>query len=99
MRNALEKVKALAQFDQIAFSAHEGAKWTTLVKPNTFPRMSKIEAIEAEIRSLPRNEAEQLQDWLSDFLEDRAELNPEFVKSIERGKADLSAGRVRIEKP
>jgi len=60
--------------------------------------MSKIEAIEAEIRSLPRSEAERLQDWLSEYLEDHAELNPEFVKSIERGKADLKAGRVRIEK-
>ena len=59
--------------------------------------MSKLEAIEAEIRSLPRSEAERLQDWLSD-LEDQAELNPEFVKSIERGKADLKAGRVEIEK-
>ena len=61
--------------------------------------MSKLEAIEAEIRALPREKAEQLQDWLSAYLEDRAELNPEFVKSIERGKADLKANRVRIEKP
>jgi hypothetical protein len=61
--------------------------------------MSKLEAIEAEIRTLPRDKAEELQDWLSSYLEDRAELNPEFVKSIERGKADLKAGRVRVEKP
>ena len=60
--------------------------------------MSKREAIEAEIRSLPRNEAEQLQDWLSEYLEDQAELNPEFVKSIERGKTDLKAGRARTER-
>lgn len=61
--------------------------------------MSKLETIESQIRSLPRQEAEALQDWLSEYLEDRAELNPEFVKSIERGNADLQAGRVRIEKP
>ena len=61
--------------------------------------MSKLEAIEAEIRSLPREKAQQLQDWLSEYLEDQAELNPEFLKSIERGNADLAAGRVRIEKP
>jgi len=60
--------------------------------------MSKLEAIEAEIRSLPRDKAEELQDWLSEFLEDRAELNPAFVESIERGNADLKAGRVRVEK-
>jgi hypothetical protein len=61
--------------------------------------MSKLETIEAQIRELPRDAAEELQDWLSDYLEDRAELNPAFVESIERGKADLEAGRVRVEKP
>jgi mRNA-degrading endonuclease RelE of RelBE toxin-antitoxin system len=61
--------------------------------------MSQLETIAAQIRSLPRRDAEELQDWLSEYLEDQAELNPEFVKSIERGNADLQAGRVRIEKP
>lgn len=61
--------------------------------------MSKLESIEAEIRSLPREKAEELQDWLSEYLEDQAELNPAFIESIERGKADLKAGRVRVEKP
>jgi hypothetical protein len=60
--------------------------------------MSKLELIEAEIRGLPLEKAEELQDWLSEYLEERAELNPKFVESIERGKADLKAGRVRIEK-
>lgn len=60
--------------------------------------MSKLEAIEAEIRALSRTEAEELQDWLSEYLEDHAELNPKFVESIERGKADIKAGRVRVEK-
>jgi hypothetical protein len=61
--------------------------------------MSKVEAVEAEIRSWPREEAERLQDWLSEYLEDRAELNPAFIESIERGNADLNAGRSRVEKP
>lgn len=61
--------------------------------------MSKLEVVEAEIRSWPREEAERLQDWLSEYLEDRAELNPAFVESIERGNADLAARRVRIEEP
>jgi hypothetical protein len=61
--------------------------------------MSKLAAIEAEIRALPQEDAEELQDWLSEYLEERADLNPKFVESIERGKADLRAGRVRIEKP
>jgi hypothetical protein len=59
--------------------------------------MSKAE-IQKEIRSLPRGEALELQDWLSDYLEDQASLRPEFVASIERGKADLRDQRVRVEK-
>ncbi|HUS35032.1 MAG TPA: hypothetical protein VM680_06735 [Verrucomicrobiae bacterium] len=61
--------------------------------------MSRLEVIEAEIRSLPRQQAEQLQDWLAEYLEDQAELNPEFFKSVERGNVDLEEGRVRIEQP
>jgi len=60
--------------------------------------MSKLEAIEREIQALPREHALELQDWLADFLEDQAELNPEFVARIERGKADLREGRARVEK-
>ena len=58
--------------------------------------MSKLEVIESEVRQLPRPEALQLQDWLADYLEDQAELNPEFIASIERGQADLREGRVRV---
>jgi hypothetical protein len=64
---------------------------------HTIP-MSKLETIEAEVRKLPPEQAMQLQDWLANYLEDEAELNPEFVASIERGQADLSEGRVRVRK-
>ena len=60
--------------------------------------MSKLEAIEAEVRKLPPEQVLRLQDWLADYLEDRADLNPEFVASIERGQADLREGRVRVHK-
>ena len=60
--------------------------------------MSKLEAIEAEVRKLPMEQAMQLQDWLANYLEDEAELNPEFAVSIERGQADLREGRVRVRK-
>ena len=62
-------------------------------------RMSKLETIEAEVRKLPLAQAVELQDWLADYLEDSAELNPEFVASIERGNADLREGRVRVHRP
>ena len=61
--------------------------------------MSKLEAIEAEVRELPLEQALQLQNWLADYLEDTAELNPDFVASIERGNADLRDGRVRVQRP
>jgi hypothetical protein len=60
--------------------------------------MSKLEIIEAEVRKLPREELVELQDWLADYLEDRAELKEEFVASIERGEADLREGKVRVRK-
>ncbi|MSU37415.1 MAG: hypothetical protein EXS36_20415 [Pedosphaera sp.] len=61
--------------------------------------MNKLETIEFQIRDLPREQAEELQDWLSEYLEDQAELKPEFLQSIERGKADLRAGWVRKRTP
>jgi len=60
--------------------------------------MSKLETIEAEVRKLPPEQAMRLQDWLANYLEDEAELTPEFVASIERGQADLREGRVRVRK-
>jgi mRNA-degrading endonuclease RelE of RelBE toxin-antitoxin system len=61
--------------------------------------MSQLETIEAEIQRLPRTEAEQLQDWLAEYLEERAEINPDFAASIERGQTDLRDGRVRKVQP
>jgi hypothetical protein len=57
--------------------------------------MSKLEAIEAEIRALPREKTEELQDWLSEYLEDHAELNPKFWKAS-NGKSRLKGWRVRV---
>jgi hypothetical protein len=61
--------------------------------------MSKLESIEAEIQKLPLAQAAELQDWLAVYLEDSAELNPEFLESIERENADLQAGRARFNRP
>ena len=51
-----------------------------------------------EVRKLPPREAIQLQNWLADYLEDQAELNPDFVASIDRGQADLRDGSVRVHR-
>jgi hypothetical protein len=61
--------------------------------------MSTVAEIESAIARLPRHEVEQLREWLEQWLEDQREMTPEFLASIERGKADLAAGRVREEQP
>ena len=60
--------------------------------------MSTIAEIEAAITQLSRPQAEEVREWLEQWLEDQQEMTPEFLASIERGKADLAAGRVREER-
>ena len=55
--------------------------------------MSTMREIESAVQKLPLAQAQELQDWLADYLEDNAELTPDFIASIERGQADLRAGR------
>ena len=68
---------------------------TDLIKTRV-PNMSTVAEIEVAITRLPVKEAEELREWLEQWLEDQMELTPEFKASIERGKADLAAGRSRI---
>jgi hypothetical protein len=59
--------------------------------------MSTVPEIESAIARLSRPEAEEVREWLEQWLEDQQEMTPEFIASIERGKADIVAGRVRRE--
>ena len=61
--------------------------------------MSTVKEIQAEVRRLPAEEALELMDWLAEYLENQAELDPAFVASIERGQADLREGRARVSQP
>jgi len=61
--------------------------------------MSTVAEIEAAIAQLSPREAEEVREWLEQWLEDQMEMTPEFLASIERGKADFAAGRVREEHP
>ncbi len=61
--------------------------------------MSTVQEIESAVRRLPRKEVEELQAWLQEYLEDELELTDEFKASIERGKQDIAAGRVREHQP
>lgn len=59
--------------------------------------MSTVPEIESAIARLSRQEAEEVREWLEQWLEDQQEMTPEFMAAIERGKADIAAGRVRTE--
>jgi len=75
----------------------------TLLPPEAvralFRPMSTVAEIEAAITRLPVKDAEELREWLEQWLEDQLEMTPEFEASIERGKADLNAGRSRTVRP
>ena len=61
--------------------------------------MSTLPEIEGAISRLSLSEAEVLQEWLEQWLEDQRQMTPEFLASIDRGKADLAAGRHRVTRP
>lgn len=63
------------------------------------PRMSTVAEIEDAITRLTRDDAEEIRGWLEQWLEDQKEMTPEFLASIERGKADLAEGRSRTVRP
>ena len=57
---------------------------------------SDVQEIEQAIRTLPRQQVEHLRDWIENLLEDQFDLTEEFKASIERGKADIVAGKTRV---
>ena len=61
--------------------------------------MSTLVEIESAITRLPVADAQVLQEWLEQWLEDQREMTPEFLAAIERGKADLAEGRHRSVQP
>ena len=61
--------------------------------------MSTLVEIGSAIVQLPLSDAEILQEWLEQWLEDHHQMTPEFLASIESGKADLAAGRQRVVRP
>ena len=58
-----------------------------------------VHEIEQAIRTLPRQDIEQLREWIENFLEDQLELTDEFKASIDRSKQDIAAGNVRVREP
>jgi len=61
--------------------------------------ISTVGEIETAIAQLTVKDAENLREWLEQWLEDQMEMTAEFAVSIERGNADLAAGRSRNVRP
>lgn len=61
--------------------------------------MSTVQEIQTAITRLSPEEMCAVADWLENFLEDQLGLRPEFVASIEQGKAELEAGLGRQVSP
>jgi hypothetical protein len=61
--------------------------------------MSQVEAIEETIRTLPREQVRELQEWLQDYLEDLEEMRPEFVARLDRAQQRLNEGKGRVAIP
>jgi predicted transcriptional regulator len=58
--------------------------------------MTKLEQIKDDVKQLAKADQEDLLDWLTNVLEDQLEFTDDFKASIERGEADIAAGRIRI---
>ena len=51
------------------------------------------ESVPAATILAAHREAEEVREWLEQWLEDQQTMTPDFLASIDRGKADLAAGR------
>ena len=61
--------------------------------------MSQVETLEQTIRTLPREQVLELQEWLQDYLEDLEEMRPEFVARLDRAQRQLDEGKGRVVIP
>ena len=62
--------------------------------------MSKVERIEADLKSLSTEELQQLGDWLEELVEDRLTFTHEFESAISRSETEMTSGlRPRIRRP
>ncbi len=62
--------------------------------------MSKVERIEAELKTLPVAELRKIRDWLDNFVEDKLEFTPEFESAIQKSEREMSTGlKPRVRKP
>lgn len=61
--------------------------------------MSQVETIEQTIKTLPKEQVIELQEWLQNYLEDLEEMRPEFVARLDRAQQQLDEGKGRVILP
>jgi hypothetical protein len=64
------------------------------------PSVSKVERVEAELRTFSQAELRQIRQWLDDIIEDELEFTPEFEHSIQQAERDMAEGKsARVREP
>jgi len=61
--------------------------------------MSQVEALKQTIRTLPREQVRELQEWRQDYLADLEEMGPEFVARLDRAQQQLVDRKGRVVIP
>ena len=58
--------------------------------------MVRLDLVKQDVKQLSRAEQLRLLDWLSNHLDDSAELTEGFKEDVRAGKADIAAGRTGV---
>ena len=58
-----------------------------------------VREVEQLVQKWPREDQEELRDWLENLLEDQLEMTDEFKQKIERGFREIAEGKGRVRKP
>ena len=57
--------------------------------------MTTVEEIRAAVLQLPREQIEEISDWLRDYLEDQLELTDEVKAKLEQSRREIAAGQFK----
>jgi hypothetical protein len=62
--------------------------------------MSKVEKLEAELRTLSQSDLRRIRIWLDNLIEDDLEFTDEFEAAIQRAERDIASGKhTRVREP
>jgi hypothetical protein len=62
--------------------------------------MSKVEKLEAELKSLSQTELRRIRLWLDNLIEDDLKFTDEFEASVQQAERDMAAGEpTRVREP